>query len=327
MTDPNLPMRVDDDETGLGDFKASRMVIPRLTIDHKSPVPLFRDSLTGEEYERDMDVVILSMVAQRILWHVTPGDKGELPLCKSPDDEHGFPTPPELLPRGKEFPWEKSGFDPKDYPADEGINGLVTLSCANCGLAKWESHPLGKKPYCSEMYTFPVMYTPKNADPSILVPALFSVRSTGLRPANAYLTRFASTRTPMYTVMTRIHLDQVVKSGNTFCVPAFRAGDPTDRDRWPEFVQNFRAIRETIRRAPTSQDEDPEAAVSVPTTSTTSTPSAGTPATAAPSAPSSAPTASAPAATASRAPAATTSTAASTVAEAEVVPDDEELPF
>ena len=271
MTAPtNLPAIPYEGETGLEDFQVSRIQVPRLTIDHKASPPAFVDSLTGEVYSQQMRMIVLGMVSQRILWHVTPGAKGELPLCKSTDYEHGFPTADENLPRDKSFPWEKSGFDPADYPAEQGLNGLVTLPCASCALAKWDSHPLGKKPYCSEMYTFPVMYVPLNADPDMLIPALWSVRSTGLKAANAYMTRYKTTNTPMFTVWTTVMLQQVTRSGNAFAVPQFVAGEPTDRDRYSEFVQIFRAIRETIRRAPSYGDQDDmdTSAVSVPTAGT-----------------------------------------------------------
>ena len=325
MTNPeNLPARPQDVESGLEDFAPSRMVIPRLTIDHKTGALV--DNLTEQQYVGGLKVVMLGMVLQRILWHVQPGDKGELPLCKSPDAEHGFPTPDDKLPKDKMFPWSgevtakgvaaDSGFRREDFPAEDGINGLVTLSCANCALAKWESHPAGRKPYCSEMYTFPVMFSP-GGDEDMLVPALFSVRSTGIKPANSYLTSFASTKTPMYTVWTRIGLNIVTRSGNEFAVPSFSKAEATDRELWPEFSQTYRGIRETIRRAPTPMDDDSEdAGVSVPVT-----PPAATPSPAARPVPSTPPAAPRPAAV----PAPAAAPAPQAVAEA--TPDDDDLPF
>lgn len=282
----NLPMHPDDLNTGLEDFDLARMVIPRLTIDHKKAA--FVDSLTNEEYPGSMTLVILGMVKQRILWHVKPGDKGELPLCKSPDFEHGFPTDIDLLPKDKEFPWKgavkgaDSGFDANDYTPENGINGLVALPCASCQLKEWGAHPLGNKPYCGEMYTFPCMYTPKNAPEGSFVPSLLSIRSTGLKPANAYISRFVATKTPMFTVNTLIRLDVVTRGGNEFCVPAFQTTTPSDRAWWPEFAQTFRAVRETIRRAPTPSENIEDDTVTVTTATPSVAPTTAPVATAAP---------------------------------------------
>jgi hypothetical protein len=317
----NLPILPSDANLGLEDFDTSRMVIPRLTIDHKGAA--FVDSLTQEQYPGSIDLIILGMVKQRILWHVTPGDKGELPLCKSPDYEHGFPTDIEILPKGKAFPWDTSGFNPTDYPAESGINGLRTLSCANCGLKEWGSHPLGNKPYCGEMYTFPSMYTPRNADPGTFVPALLSIRSTGLKAANAYISRFFSTKTPMFTVWTRVRLDVTTRSGNSFCIPNFQTTDPSPREWWAEFANTFRGIRETIRRAPMNSEniEDDTVTVTTPTAPAAAAPPAATPAPARVVAPV------AVARPVTPVPAVPVPTPVATVPSGPVPDDDDELPF
>lgn len=305
-------LAVPEDDPLLGDFKPSRMQVPRLGIKHKER--LFRDPFTGEDLEPPIKVVMLTMVSQRLLWHVDLGEKGELPLCKSPDGESGYPTPSDVLPRGKDFPWETSGFDPNDWPP--GANGMPQLPCTNCGLAKWGSHPLGKKPYCNEQYTFPLMFHPGGRE-DILVPALFTVQRTGLKEADRILTKFSAMRAPLYTEVTIIDLRQESKGGNLYCVPTFRSEGPTPPDSWPDFRKNALIIRDVIRRPPMAPDEDAEATVTV-----------DAPPSDAPTSPAPTPTtpAARPAAE-TAAPAPAMSQPASTQSAAPAAQDDDELPF
>jgi hypothetical protein len=316
----HLPAVPDDDDL-LGDFKSNRMSVPRLTIKHKDG--LFRDPFTQEDVVPPIKVVMLTMVSQRLLWHVEVGERGELPLCKSPNATDGYPTPSDLLPRDKDFPWVQSGFDPAEWPL--GANGMPKLPCDNCALKEWGSHPLGRKPYCNELYTFPIMYHPGGRE-DVLVPALFSVQRTGLKEADRLLTRFKAMREPMFTAVTQIDLRRESKGGNDYCVPTFRVLEQTPNDAWPEFRKTALMIRDVIRRAPMTGDADAEAAVTVEV-STEDAPPSDSPSTAAPT-PTPTPRTSAPA-SAPAAPAPTPSSPASEAPQvaAPAAQDDDDLPF
>src|SRR5690606_15412571 len=139
-------------ETGLEDFGMEDAVIPRLKIVHKEGV--FEDSLSGEKFET-ISLVILGLVKQRILWHQTVDD-GDMPMCRSANHDTGFPNLSDDQPKEKRFPWEKSGFRPEDYQDEDGN---FRLPCSGCNLKEWKSHPDGKRPYCSEQFTLPVLYS------------------------------------------------------------------------------------------------------------------------------------------------------------------------
>ena len=314
---------IPDDDPLLGDFKVSRMQVPRLGIKHKERV--FRDPFTQEDLEPPISVIMLTMVAQRLLWHVDLGEKGELPLCKSPNGEDGYPTPDDNLPRGKSFPWDTSGFDQDDWSPE--ANGMPKLPCTNCALKDWGSHPLGKKPYCNELYTFPIMFHPGGRE-DILVPALFTVQRTGLKEADRLLTKFAAMREPLYTEVTMIDLRQESKGGNLYCVPTFRGAGPTPSESWGGFRKNALMIRDVIRRAPMAPDEDAEGTVTVdaPASTPASTP-APTPAQTAPApAPAPSPTP-APAPATAAAPSQASSQPATTNEAAPSVDPNDDLPF
>src|SRR6478736_1298857 len=89
----------DEDDLGLEDIGAGDVIIPRLSIDHKTAE--FKDNLSGWR-SNTLTVVLLGMVKQRILWH-DPVEDGDKPLCKSPDYLHGFPNQRTDLPADKRF--------------------------------------------------------------------------------------------------------------------------------------------------------------------------------------------------------------------------------
>lgn len=246
-----------DDNLGFEDVDQSDIVIPRITIAHQEAE--FVNSLSGERYS-DLDVIILGQVKQRIMW-AAETDEGDRPLCKSPDHENGFPSVSDDLPRDKRFPWVTSGLQMADFPADQGLNGLVTLPCANCLHKDWDNPkiPGRKKPLCDEQFTFPLMYSPEgSSDPDSFVTALFSVQRTGIKPAKTYVSGYAQTRTPMFRNFTKLSLLLQGKGTVTYSIPKFQRGAETDRDQWDNYAMQYRSARELIRMPPENYDAVPE---------------------------------------------------------------------
>lgn len=235
-------------ETGLEDFGMEDAVVPRLQIVHKEGE--FKDSLSGEQFGK-INAIILGLVKQRILWHKDI-DEGDMPMCKSPDHKFGFPNVSEDTKKDKRFPWGMSGFDPADYPPDE--NGIIALPCEGCQLKEWGSHPDGKKPYCAEQYTLPLLYSP-NEDDSF-VPAILTFQKTGIKPIRSYLTSFARTKNPAYTAITEISLTLQHRGQTDYSVPKLRRVGDTDPDDWREYSISYRSLRNFLTSHPTPRDDE-----------------------------------------------------------------------
>lgn len=237
-------------ETGLEDFDNEDMAIPRLNIEHKKGT--FRDTLTNEEHEK-VKVIFLGLQKQRTLWHFTV-DEGDYPMCRSVNHETGVPNLSEKQPKEKRFPWEKSGFSPDDFPPDE--NGVIKLPCSGCQLKEWESHPDGKKPYCAEQFTMPVLYDPD--DSGMWVPAIMTFQKTSMKPIKSYLTQFKRNKTGAFSAITEITLTPQKKGSNEYCVPNFRRVGDTDQEDWREYMTTFRTIRDFLTEDPGSNDAQEE---------------------------------------------------------------------
>lgn len=235
-------------ETGLEDFDMTDAVIPRLTIVHKEGE--FKDSLSNEQFPK-LTVIILGLVKQRVLWHPDLDD-GDWPMCRSANFEVGMPNMSDDQPKDKRFPWDRSGFNSADYEPDE--EGKVRLPCAGCALKEWKSHPDGKRPYCTEQWTLPILYDPREDDN--WVPAIVTFQKTGLKPLKSYITSFARSRQPAFTAVTEITLDQLKKGGTEYSVPAFKRVGDTEDSNWRDYSVNFRTMRDFLTAEPGSRDEN-----------------------------------------------------------------------
>lgn len=239
-------------DVGLEDIGQEDVVIPRLSIQHLDAV--FKNNLTGEVFE-ELDAVFLGMVRQRIFWSGEEFEEGDKPRCKSTDAQIGFPQMRTDIAKEKQFPWDESNFNPADYPPRPDLNGLVALPCASCKFAQWEKN--GSKnmpPPCNEQYTYPILY---KDDQGELVPALFTVQKTGIKPAKAYNSYFASAKTMFFTVWTHLSLTPQSRGTVRWAVPQFKRTVPTDRDLWRDWADQARGIRDLIRQPPRNNDADP----------------------------------------------------------------------
>lgn len=229
-------------ETGLDDLTSADLTVPRLRIAHKDGV--FKDSATNEELP-ELICVILGLVRQRVLFHHNVED-GDKPMCKSPDFKAGYPTM-EPTSKEKAFPWERAGFDPNDFPP---VGDRIVLPCESCKLREWDSHPVtGKKPYCAEQFTLPIFYAP-NLDElkeGRYASALITFQKTGVPPTKKYLSPFVARKLGAYTVFTRIGLTQMSRGQTDYCVPNFQKLGDTNEEDWPEYSENYGAIRKFLQ--------------------------------------------------------------------------------
>lgn len=224
---------------GLEDMDQSDLVMPRLKIDHDSGK--FVDNLSGAEYDK-MEVILLGLIKQRILWSPEPSGDNDKPLCKSFDFQRGVP--------GDGFPVKASGFDPALVDAGE-------LPCVDCKLKEWGSHPNRDTPWCSEQHTFALLLPMSEDDPTG-APALLSVQRSAIKPSKQYLTAFARSRQPLYTVQTELSLDQRRRGSVDYAVPKFIRRAATDESLWPEFAQQYRMIRDFVQTPSVFGDTDAE---------------------------------------------------------------------
>lgn len=250
-------------ETGLEEFGIEDAVIPRITIVHKEGV--FKDSLSNQEFD-SITCIILGLVKQRSLWHPTV-DEGDWPMCRSMDHNTGFPNLSEEQPKEKRFDkvWDKAGFDPKDFPPDD--DGRIRLPCASCQLKEWGSHPDGKKPYCSEQFTLPILYDPDGD--GIWVPAIITFQKTALKNLKAYLSAFARSKSAAFQAITEIGLDMQKKGSTDYSVPNFKKVGTTDEENWLEYSTNYRTMADFLRADPGSRDETEDSAPTPKTASPT----------------------------------------------------------
>lgn len=234
-----------DGVEGLEDIEVTDLTLPILKINHRENG--FENSLTGEVKET-MEVVILGVVKQRILWPPEPGAEGEGPLCRSYDFKEGHPDPEKFLsiverPKGG----HPTGFS-HDLIRDGG-----PLSCAACPLKEWDTHPRGDKPWCDEQWTVPVLVLDDDGSYS---PSLISFQRTSIKPIKNYVTAFASRKQPLYVAITRFEAKQQTKGTNPYTVPKFVKVGDSDPALWPEYSAAYANIRGFISRPRPRRDDD-----------------------------------------------------------------------
>ena len=232
---------------GLEDFGTEDQVMPYMRIAHKEGH--FVDSLSNAEYG-ELNAVLLGLIKGRILWPAEVADAGDAdpPLCRSYDFNVGYPSKPEKLPNGQEyerFPWEASGFP----------QGAPQLPCGQCPLKEWGSHPTRDAPWCSEQHTFAMLLPTEDGN---FVPCLFQLQRSGLKPSRQYLSSFANSNQPLFTVFTKLTLDRRKKGSNDFCVPKFANIGNTDVEHHEMFSNMYRSIREFLTTPRIEDDDDME---------------------------------------------------------------------
>lgn len=249
---PAVPLDDSGLMVGFEDFDSSDMVIPRMRLDHTEGVLV--DTLSGETYT-ELELLLLGLVKQRILWPAEVTEEKSGPLCKSLNFSQGLPDHPK-------FPWAAAGFKPADYT--EG----TPLPCAGCQLKDWGSNPKNDTSWCAEQYTFALMVPSSNADG--WSPALLTLQRSGLKSARAYMSAFARAGKPLFSSTTKLSLIPLKRGSVKYVVPQFVKGAPVPEDQWIEFADQARRIR-TFVQTPRDEvvEETPVTATSTRTAAAT----------------------------------------------------------
>lgn len=239
-TEPGGEVAIPDEPVeGLEDFDTKTdAAMPMLRIKHDSGQ--FVDGLSGETINKPgeaIEVILLGLIKQRVLWAAEVSDDA-MPLCKSYNFLEGVPDEDT-------FPRKASGFSAEAVESGR-------LPCEDCKLKDWGSHPQRDTPWCSEQHTFALLYKVGDG----WAPALLTVQRSAIKPSRQYLTAFARSKTPLYTVVTSITLDQRRRGTVDFSVPKFVRGAETDQDDWPDYAMTYRGIREFVQTPRSRDDED-----------------------------------------------------------------------
>lgn len=233
-----------DDIDGLEDIEESDLTIPRITIDHEGGV--FVDSQTNERFE-EFDCIMLGLVKQRVLWPPTPGAEGEGPMCRAVNFTTGAPDPAKwVVKHNGVTAVAQSGFTFDEVEAGN-------LSCANCGLKEWESHPNNSTPWCNEQFTFPII---RILDDGAMAPALISFQRTGLKPCKSYVSGFKQSKRPLYTAVTRITAVHQKKGTVEYVTPSFSKVSDSDPSEHPSYSRSLSQIRTFITTPRTFEDQE-----------------------------------------------------------------------
>jgi hypothetical protein len=285
-----LPADMDFGSIGMEDVSASDIAIPRLQIVHAEGK--FKDTLSGATYDSGFPVILLGLVKQRVFW-AEETDDGDMPLCKSPDFDHGFPNMDPEVGVSKQFPWKKSNFDPthaqaveepptRQNPEGWTSNGFHVLPCATCVFKEWDKTGADgstwKQPPCAEQHTYPLLFSPEEG---VWQPALYTVQKTGIKPSRTYVSSFAQAKQPMFSVMTTLGLTLNSRGTVKYSVPTFSRGEATDRNEWLAYANQFRSIRGFIRSAPRRFDTEEDGVIDDNVNTGPSVPTAAAPASAA----------------------------------------------
>lgn len=237
---PHLPAIIgDDDLTGLEDFDTKTdLIMPVLRIDGAEAV--YVDNLSGERSPK-LEVVMLGMVKQRVLWPPEMAEEVRPPLCRSYDFVTGHP--------GEDFPAAASGLT---IVPDE------LVSCAACQLKEWGSHPKGETPWCTEQWVFIVLTQAGD----VWAPAQFTVQRSGMKDAKAYLSSYARSKTPLFTNTTVLTLDARKRGTVKYAVPKFAKGQPTPEEFHAEWRAELRRLRDWLQTPRTPEEPEQQAVTS-----------------------------------------------------------------
>jgi len=254
MTDPNYAQAGQEIQpasnfsTGLEDFSAEDLRMPRLGINHETGC--FEDSLSKTQWPT-LRIIALGLIKQRILWPaIVSDDKNANPMCKSTDYQTGYPT---LEGKREElFPWSATGWNPQSFQPDN--EGRLRLPCESCRLKDWGAHPDGKKTWCSEQHVIPLLYGADGMDPSIT--ALFTTQRSSINASKAFFGSIVRRQQPAFSVTATLSLQPQTRGKNKYYVPIFVEDGLTDQADWALYSENYLTIRAHIHQPPRRKNDD-----------------------------------------------------------------------
>jgi len=224
---------------GTEDISAADFGIARWKIDHNEG--LFVNNQNDFAYTA-LDVVLLNIVKQRVMFDPKANEDNKDPWCKSNNHIDGWP--------GEEFPW--MGVPESGVPAYAfGYQDVVPLACASCNLKDWgpKDPKTGKSttPVCKELYTFTfIVLNPELQD----TPGLISIKGTSLAPIKKYLAPFAQRSQPLFIKSTRLGLDAQMYMGRKYYVLNLNILGEVDPSKFKEYSELAIGARDFLTQPP-----------------------------------------------------------------------------
>jgi len=238
-----------EEMVGLEDMGVGDLATPRVSIMHAEG--LFKDNLTSQTFDT-MRIIILGLVKQRSLFHEDVDD-GDKPMCRSNDFDHGYPVfKSDVASPKKDFPWARSRLSNDQVEWDE--NGRPVVQCKDCFLKEWKSDPTGEKPYCTELWTLPLLMDPFENDN--WVPAVLTFKKTQIKPLKVYLSNYRRANTASFTSLTEVNLHVNRRGQVLFSTPEFRSLGPTDSEKWRDYAKLYAEMRGFLMSPPRFFDEN-----------------------------------------------------------------------
>lgn len=247
------------DVVGLDEIDAGDMVSPRFAIDHNTG--LWVNSQTKAAYP-EFTAILLCRVKGRIMWKDKLEDKSD-PQCRSNNFHLGFPNRNPKSKVADLFPWDRSVFNPDDYPPQPDHNGLSVLPCESCDFKNWHGDD---KPVCKAQWTFAALiFLSTPAVPSgEWLPHLFTIQGTGIPSVKPYIAQFVG-RAPLFTAMTQVTLRMDRKAGNDYYIPVFTSVGPTDERDWEIYKQRTEVFVSYLKQDPRAYERDDDDVSTPPT--------------------------------------------------------------
>jgi hypothetical protein len=236
---------------GLEDVDSSDLTMPYINIIGKDGV--FEDSLSNERFE-SLDVVLLGMAKQRVLWPPQmEADGPKQPLCRSRNFTLAVPGERFRTKFNGVSPMEASGFTHEEIDAASREDAPIPLECVRCGCKEWGSNPTNDRPWCTEQHVWIVLM--EHTENNFGYPAILTVQRSAMKASKNYITSFARSKTPFFTVRTTLTLNVNQRGEVVYSVPKFTKGTPTD-PRWAEeFAAAYRGAKDFLQSsAPTAEE-------------------------------------------------------------------------
>lgn len=239
------------------------MPIPTLRV--HGPTATFVDGLTDERYS-EVELVMLGLCKQRVLWPPEMSEDKRPPLCRSLDALTGTPDLDA-------FPWKAAAFNAKTFITvvedDDTGQDVKTLTqplpCESCKLRQWGTHPKNTQaPWCTEQYVFAVLLKRETDEGELWTPATLPLARSGVKPAQQYCTAYKLKQSPMFVDYTRLKLKPMERGTVKYAVPIFERLGPTDKGDRPYYTDQFYKIRAFLQ-TPRGREQIEDADGPVPT--------------------------------------------------------------
>jgi hypothetical protein len=235
---------------GLEDFIETGTRYPRLKFVHDEAV--FMDDL--DEWKTEvLDVILLGVVKQRIMFDKEVRDEDMKPQCKSLDGKTAWPNFAQDGDPRDVFPWAESHLDQSQLTV---VGDKYSLSCDICPFSQWGGKGKGSKPpRCSEAMNVPCLYYRDGQ----WVAATINFQRSSMGAAKSYISRFAKGHVPTFSQMTRITLNSNKRGTVTYVTPNFTTTGPTDSAAYGQYAEMFGEVRDYLRTQQDDEEESDEA--------------------------------------------------------------------